>query len=169
VSARFALAALALTCLSQSASARTAPESPRDDLACVLSHPVREVDAFDKLPPAVLAFLKRKMDPQHLNDFYIAPRGGDFNQYDVIGPDSPPYWRRFIRAGQAGRTWFVWYEHGGEGYDRMATFMTLDPLGRVRLIAHVSYFGFHPDNPCAITDGVLDGRPVSKSMKTDWW
>jgi hypothetical protein len=165
MSARVVWAALAALAL----PAHTVSESPRDDLVCVLSHPVREIDAFDKLPPAVLAFLKRKMDPRHLNTFYVAPRGGDFNKFDMIDPGSPPYWRRFIRAGQAGRTWFLWYEHGGYTYVRMATFLTLDPPGRVRLIAHVSYSGFHHDNPCAITDGVLDGRPVPRSTKTDWW
>ncbi len=61
------------------------------------------VDSLKALPAAVRA----AVGP-------MADRGEDFNPTDVIIKPAPG--RRFIRAGETGGRWFVWYEQGGIAY-----------------------------------------------------
>jgi hypothetical protein len=135
------------------------------DLACKFHHGVSEVGSFDAMPPAIVSLVRGKMHAGDLpNGEIMAPRGGDFNATDVItNPKAPG--RRFIRAGHAGDIWFLWYEHGGIAYTKNIAVIALKPDGP-HLFAFVEYFS---QNPCVLTDAVLDGKTPAGTAQTDWW
>jgi hypothetical protein len=101
--------------------------------------------------------------------YLIAARGADFQNSDFIDRQKPLLWRRFIRAGYVGPVWFLWYEHTGITYVRMATFVRFDPSRQVQLLAHVVYGDPGHRDPCALTDAVVDGRLPPADLATEWW
>ena len=47
----------------------------------------------------------------------MAPRDGNFNISDAIGPGQENWpFTRFIQGGRSGTRWYVWYEYGGIAY-----------------------------------------------------
>jgi hypothetical protein len=128
------------------------------DLACKFWHPVKEVDALGKMPPPIAAFILAKTGA-------MAARGEYFNATDVIEKPAPMH--RFIRAGESGGLWFIWFEHGGIAYSKNIAVLGLKPgESAPHLIAHIGYFN---QNPCSLTDAVLDGHPPAPSAQSDWW
>ena len=143
--------------------------TPKEDLACRFRHPVQEVASFDALPAPVRAFLTKRMADGPHDRYIIAARGADFQNSDVIDPQTPPLWRRFIRAGHVGPVWFLWYEHTGITYVRMATFVRLDLSRQAQLLAHVVYGDPGHRDPCVLTDAVVDGHLPPADLATEWW
>jgi hypothetical protein len=134
------------------------------DLACKMHRDVRDVNAFDAMPPAVVSFVRAKMGAGKLpNDEIIAARGAAFNATDVIVGHAPG--RRFIRAGHAGNKWFLWYERGGIAYSKSIAIVALDG-GKASLVAHI---GYEHENPCALTDAALDGKVAVDNGLSNWW
>src|SRR5690242_14458894 len=44
----------------------------------------------------------------------MAPRDGNFNISDALGPGQENWpFTRFIQGGRSGTRWYVWYEYGG--------------------------------------------------------
>ncbi|GEM_PF-2413719 len=136
------------------------------DLACRFRHRVEEVQSFDRLPPAITALVRARMNAGALPaGEFMAPRGGFFNATDVIMKPGPG--RRFIRAGHSGMRWFLWYEHGGIAYSRNIAVMELAAGGQsARLVALI---GYHSENPCALTDLALDRKTPPKATASGWW
>jgi hypothetical protein len=156
-------AALAIT-LAACATPALADDVSRD-LACKLHHAVSDVNSFEALPPAIVSFVRAKMGAGNLpNSEIMAPHGGDFNATDVITKPAPG--RRFIRGGHTGNVWFFWFEHGGIAYSRNIAVFELPVGGAPKLIAHIGYF---TENPCALTDAVLDHRMLPQSQQSGWW
>jgi hypothetical protein len=128
------------------------------DLACKFRHPVQEVGALEKMPPQIAAFILSKTGP-------MVARGEYFNATDVIEKPAPMH--RFIRAGGRGGLWFVWFEHGGIAYSKNIVVLALKPgESAPHLIAHIGYFN---QNPCSLTDAVLDGHVPAAGAQSDWW
>jgi hypothetical protein len=119
------------------------PLTPQDDLACRFRHPVETIDSLRRLPEWLKHYVHMQLDP-------IADRGEPFNSTDVIVREWPG--RRFIRAGHAGEHWFVWYEQGGIAYFKTILMLVPRENGASET-ARRTYFS---DNPCAITDRLLD-------------
>ena len=138
---RVALTALLLLGASGCASAK--PADP--NLTCRLRHPARYVDSLKQLPTAIQIALKKTAGP-------MADRGEDFNATDVVTKPAP--FNRFIRGGQSGGRWFVWYEHGGIAYWRQIVIFALDPNGRGHVLAeqHAAQ-----GDPCPATDQLMGG------------
>jgi hypothetical protein len=128
------------------------------DLACKFRHPVKEVDSLGKVPPPIAAFIRSKTGE-------MAERGEYFNATDVIEKPAPMH--RFIRAGESSGLWFVWFEHGGIAYSKNIAVLALKSGERApHLIAHIGYFN---ENPCSLTDAVLDGHAPRPGAQSDWW
>lgn len=136
------------------------------DLACKFHHAVSDVNSFEALPPAIVWFVREKMGAGAVpNSELIAPRGGDFNATDVItNPKAPS--RRFIRAGRAGDVWFLLYEHGGIAYSKNIAVLEMPTNRLPKLVAHISYFR---ENPCVLTDAILDHRAPPDQAQAVWW
>jgi hypothetical protein len=98
-------------------------------------------DALKALPHDIRTFVTTKFGP-------IAERGGDFNATDVIVKPAPS--RRFIRAGKAGDTWFLWYEQGGIAYWKQ---IVVFKAARVLRQERASF----RDNLCTATDALIVG------------
>lgn len=134
------------------------PPTPQADLDCKFRHATVEIDALDKMPKPVADFIRSETDG-------MAPRGDFFNSTDVIVASAPG--RRFIRAGHAGDRWFLFYERGGIVYSKNIAVLSLAPgQTNPRLLAHLGYFR---EDPCALTDAVLDGRAVPAALQSPWW
>ncbi len=127
--------------MSGGASAR--PADPNG--TCRLRHPAAYADSLKALPPTIRAKLKATVGA-------IADRGEFFNATDAVRRPAP--FNRFIRGGQSGRRWFVWYEHGGFAYWReIVLFQRVDSLAPAMRVRSTS-----PDL-CAQTDRLLDEKP----------
>ena len=81
----------------------------------------------------------------------MADRGEFFNSTDV--KEKPAPFDRFIRGGEIGEKWFVWYEHGGIAYWKQILIFGSDPSGTPHVIAEAHAAG--PDGLCAQTDQLL--------------
>jgi hypothetical protein len=98
-------------------------------------------DSLKALPDEVRTFVTAKFGP-------LADRGGDFNATDVIIKPAPS--RRFIRAGKAGESWFLWFEQGGIAYwKQIVVFKDAHVVGQSRASWR--------DNLCIATDKLLGG------------
>ena len=147
------------------------PGVPDADLHCTFRHPVTEVTDIGELPPSVLNAILARIDPLAREDakfewhHLMAPRGGAFNSTDVVKGDAPS--RRFIRAGHDGNEWFVWYEHGGEAYSKNIA------LFHVRLGHNVpivrAFISYAQQDPCALTDDLLDSKPSADAREPSSW
>ena len=81
----------------------------------------------------------------------MADRGEFFNSTDVIMKPGPA--NRFIRGGEIGERWYLWYEHGGIAYYRNIVLFSSDPSGTPHIIGEEQ--GLWIDNLCALTDALL--------------
>ena len=127
------------------------------DLACKLHHAVVETQSFPALPKPVSGAILSKTHE-------MADRGAAFNATDVIVKPAPAH--RFIRAGHAGDTWFVWYEHGGIAYSKNIVVLNAPAGAPVKFVAHLSYFN---ENPCTLTDAALDRHEALPVRPDEWW
>jgi len=163
---------LALAIIAMSANAAAVSAAPPDaDLRCTFRHPIAEVSDIGELPPSILNAMLARIDPLASEDakfewhHLMAPRGGAFNPTDVTVGDAPS--RRFIRAGHEGSEWFVWYEHGGVAHSKDIA------LFHVRLGHNVpivrAFISYGQQDPCALTDDLLDNKTPPGAAQPDSW
>jgi hypothetical protein len=91
----------------------------------------------------------------------VAEAGRPFNRTDAIEDASLPF-RRFVRAGHSGNTWFVWLEHGGLAYhyDVFGYSPLYGDRGSPKLVLSAEFSG----EPCAAIKAILSG--VGSSRET---
>lgn len=130
--------ALALALLTAAPAAAVPPNTK-----CALTTPVQEVQSLSQLP----AELRSLLPP-------IADFGAPFNATDSVNDPTLPF-RRLIRAGHRGDDWFIWYEHGGVGYNWQAAVIRVAPGAQPNVLANA---GTISDTLCTFTDGVYAGR-----------
>jgi hypothetical protein len=145
---RIALAVLAATALISGASAASAA-NPADksleaQFTCRLAHPSKSVASLAKMPTPIRAYIDEHIGP-------MADRGQFFNSTDVVMTPGPA--NRFIRGGEIGERWYLWYEHGGIAYFRNVVLFGSDPSGTPHVIAQEQ--GLWSDNLCALTDALF--------------
>jgi hypothetical protein len=133
------------------------PDDVTSDLQCRFRHKISEIDRLEAMPAPILGFLRA-----HLSDGagtpLMAARGEEFDATDTVSESDHHSARRFIRAGQAGNLWFVWYEHGGLAYQKQIIVFAIAKGAKARVVAHRIYFR---ENPCLLTDDIIDGRPIT--------
>jgi len=139
------LASVLLLSLTACTTAASEPVPPSNDadIGCTFTHKVRTVDSLKKLPGPIRKFLASTAEQ-------MADRGEFFNAGDVVTKPAP--FNRFIRGGEIGEKWFVWYEHGGFAYWKQIVIIGSDPSGKPHAIAE-AHGG---QNLCADTDALLD-------------
>jgi hypothetical protein len=120
-----------------------APAGAVPNTQCALKTPVQEVHSVSELPPELLQLLPP-----------IADIGAPFNATDAVTDANLPF-RRLIRAGSQGNTWFVWYEHGGLGYSWQVVVAHVTPGVTPTVLANAATIG---DTLCAVTDGAFANR-----------
>lgn len=141
---RSAVAASALALLTCGvANAATPPADP--NWTCVPRHPSTRVDSLKKIPLPIRITLRRIAGA-------MADRGEFFNDSDDVSRPAP--FSRFIRGGEIGTRWFVWYEHGGRSYSRIVVLFGADGSGKTVVL--IDRPAKTPDL-CAMTDDLLDG------------
>jgi hypothetical protein len=144
-----ATVALGLLCAGcTTADATTTPANP--DFTCSFTHPSKSWTSLRKLPRPLRAYIRDKIGP-------MADRGAFFNAGDVVTKPAP--FNRFIRAGEIGERWFLWYEHGGFAYWRQILVFSSDPSGTPHVIAE--RHGDMQSSLCAQTDALLDSASRS--------
>ena len=132
----FAFAALMLV-------AAPAAAGPMADPDCKLSTQVEEVSTLGALPPEIRKLLGA-----------MAEKGAPFNKTDAVTDGTLPF-KRLLRAGHRGDTWFVWYEHGGITYFWHAAVIRVVPGGEPKVLMNA---GTILDMLCLLTDGAFAGR-----------
>ena len=121
-------------------------EPPNPDFNCTFTHPSKSVDSLKELPGPIQKALHDRVGD-------MANRGEFFNSGDVV--EGPAPFDRFIRGGEIGERWFVWYEHGGIAYWKQILIFGSDPSGTPRVIAQAQ--GGGAGGLCAQTDQLLSG------------
>ena len=140
------------------------------DAPCTFRHPMVEVDSIERVPWFIQKVMLAHMDPRAREDAkfewhdVMAPRGAPFNSTDMITQGYPM--RRFIRAGHWNQEWFVWYEKGGFVYSKNLLLFHARARGVPILRAFLSW---RNENPCALTDDLLDFRPAPTSPAGGSW
>jgi hypothetical protein len=115
--------------------------------ACTFTHTVRAIDSLVLLPTAIREALGA-----------ISDKGGPFNSTDVVIPGQPPF-RRFIRAGQVGELYFIWYEQGGRGYSPYIALYHMRPGDpTAEQVAQRADFL----DPCQFTVDLLSGKTPTR-------
>ena len=147
------------------------PPPPNPDLVCTFSHPVRSIDTAKDLPDAINGDLLAHFAPQRLGE-----RDGPMTANDTRATGSPS--RTFIRAGQAGDLWFVWYRHfkaanapGGTVIEKQIVLYRLpDANGRAVPVAkEMDVTARGMPGLCAHTDDMLDGKfRMPPDVDTNW-
>ena len=122
------------------------PAPPNPDFTCTFSHSSKSVDSLKQLPGPIRQAL-------HLRVGEMADRGEFYNNGDIVTKPAP--FDRFIRGGEIGERWFVWYEHGGIAYWKQILLFGSDPSGTPHVIAEAH--GTGSESLCAQTDRLLDG------------
>jgi hypothetical protein len=138
-----ALAVALLSAGCGTADATATPPNP--DFTCSFTHPSKSWNALRKLPSPLRAYIRDKVGP-------MADRGKFFNAGDVVQKPAP--FNRFIRGGEIGERWFLWYEHGGFAYWRQILIFGSDPSGTPHVVAEKH--GDMQSTLCAQTDALLD-------------
>jgi hypothetical protein len=143
---RVAVAALAAMALTSGAAcaANPADATLQNAFTCHLANSSKSVASLEKMPAPIRAYIAEHIGP-------MADRGQFFNATDVIMTPGPA--NRFIRGGEIGERWFLWYEHGGIAYFRNVVLFGSDPSGTPRVIAEEQ--GLWTDNLCALTDALF--------------
>jgi hypothetical protein len=154
-----------------SGAAIAVPPTSAPDLQCKFRHPIEEVNDITAVPVQVQNAMLARIDPAAREDakfewhHLMAPRGGDFNATDVKFVGNPM--RRFTRAGHEGSEWFVWYERGGFVYSRNIALFHIR-LGHANPIVR-AFVSYRQEDPCALTDDLLDFKPVPSGKNTGSW
>ncbi len=151
------IASLALMIwLAAAQDARAEPASPDRPIPAMPSFPpcslagATLVEHKTDLPADARTELDRLFAPIH----GIADAGTFFNSTDVTTDDSPQ--ARFLRAYHVQNIWFVWYERGGIGLERLVIALApANETGKVVLRAQPgsNFVG----NLCAGMKGYLSG------------
>jgi hypothetical protein len=110
---------------------------------CAMKHPSRDVISLKQLPAPIRAALKKVAGA-------MADRGEFFNSSDVMQKPGP--FNRFIRGGESGGRWYVWYEHGGFAYWHQVVVFEADGS---RVVSNVHS---NDANLCAMTDLLIYGN-----------
>ncbi len=139
-----AVPAFAAVVLVSTLAAQGAPSDPA--FVCKFRHPSHSVASLAQLPSPI-----RRYIAEHIGA--MADRGQFFNSTDVVERPGPA--TRFIRGGEIGERWFLWYEHGGIAYWREIVLFGSDPSGAPHVIADKQ--ARWNDNLCAQSDALLDG------------
>ena len=79
-------------------------------LETLMSGEVRVATHLREIDPGAL----RALENQFRYDHRLADRDAPFQSTDVVTQHGLP-WRRLVLAAASGDTWFIHYEHGGEG------------------------------------------------------
>lgn len=101
---------------------------------------MQEVQHLAQVPPELVELLPP-----------MADIGAPFNSTDSISDPNAPF-RRQIHAGNHGGDWFLWYEHGGIGWQ--AVIAHVEPGAKPKVIANA---GTISDALCTLTDGAFAG------------
>jgi hypothetical protein len=143
---RAAAAALAAIALASGAAhaANPADATLQAAFTCHLANSSKSVASLEKMPAPIRAYISEHIGP-------MADRGQFFNSTDVVTTPGPA--NRFIRGGEIGERWFLWYEHGGIAYYRNVVLFSSDPSGTPHVIAEKQ--GLWADNLCALTDALF--------------
>ena len=143
---RVAAAVLAAMALASGAAraANPADATLEEAFACHLAHSSKSVASLEKMPEPIRTYISQHIGP-------MADRGEPFNATDVVMTPRPA--NRFIRGGEIGERWFLWYEHGGIAYYRNVILFGSDPSGTPHVIATEQ--GLWTDNLCALTDALF--------------
>ncbi len=112
------------------------------DYICRLEHRSTTAGSLGRLPRPLRDYVRTRLGE-------IADRGGRFNPTDVGGG---PF-LRFIRGGEIGHDYYLWYEHGGITYWKQA--VLIDRGGRV--IGQTAVAG--NGGLCAATDMLVAKAP----------
>jgi hypothetical protein len=112
------------------------------DFACTLPPGSHGATSLKMLPAAIRGALGATAD-----------RGAFFQRTDIVRRPGP--FKRFIRGGRSGATWFVWYEQGGRTYGKHVALFRTDAAG-VWHIADDRRIDATADL-CAETGRLLDG------------
>jgi hypothetical protein len=109
---------------------------------CKLKHPSQDVTSLKDLTAPIRAALKAVAGD-------MADRGEFFNGGDVVMKPAP--FKRFIRGGESGGRWYVWYEHGGIAYWHQ---VVVFDAATARVVSDM-----HSNNAdlCAMTDLLIYG------------
>ena len=119
------------------------PAQATPNTQCTLTTTVEEVPSVSQLPPELL-----KLFPP------MADINAPFNSTDSVSDPTLPF-RRLIRAGHRGTDWFVWYEHGGVGYNWQAVVARVVPGGVPTVLANAQTISA---TLCVLTDDAFAGR-----------
>ena len=161
-------ATLATLLASATAAFGAAPDA---DLHCSFRHTVSEVDTIAQVPRPIQTLMLAHMDPAAREDatllwhLVMAPRGAAFDTTGAAAQGTPS--RRFLRAGQVGNEWFVWYERGGTVPTKNIALFHLR-LGRAVPIVR-ALVPYTDADPCQITDDLLDGKNNNGDRPTAFW
>jgi hypothetical protein len=120
----------------------SAPPTPTS-ADCKLKHPSHDVTSLKDLPAPIRAALKAVAGD-------MADRGAFFNGGDVLIKPAP--FKRFIRGGETGGRWYVWYEHGGIAYWHQ---VVVFDAATARVVSDVHS---NDANLCAMTDLLIYGN-----------
>lgn len=127
---------------------KSVPISSTDpDFTCTPAHRSTSVFSLKELPASLRKALHDRVGE-------MADRGEFFNVGDVVTRPAP--FDRFIRGGEIGEKWFVWYEHGGIAYWKQILLFGSDPSGTPHVIAEAHATG--QDGLCTLTDRLLDAQ-----------
>jgi hypothetical protein len=154
-----------------SGAAIAAPPPTPADLQCKFRHPIEEVSDITEAPAQIQNAMLARMDPAAREDakfewrHLMAPRGGDFNATDAKVTGYPM--RRFIRAGHEGVDWFIWYEHGGIVPGKNIALFHLR-LGHANPIVR-AFVAYNEEDPCGLTDDLIDNKPTPPGLSNDPW
>jgi len=129
---------------SAAGAANPADVSLEAAFTCRLAHPSKSVASLAKMPAPIRTYIALHIGP-------MADRGRFFNATDVVMKPGPA--NRFIRGGEIGERWYLWYEHGGIAYFRNVVLFGSDPSGTPHVLAQEQ--GLWSDNLCALTDALI--------------
>jgi hypothetical protein len=173
---RYLIACTVASFVSTTANAAP-PPTPAADLQCKFRHPIEEVGDITAVPVQIQNAMLARIDPAAREDakfewrHLMAPRGGDFNEIGVWNAENANLpWRRFIRAGHLDSEWFVWFEHGGAPYFAYSKNIALFHirLGHANPIVR-AFVAYQQEDPCALTDDLIDNKPAPPGLGGDAW
>ncbi|HLY58830.1 MAG TPA: hypothetical protein VKS60_24925 [Stellaceae bacterium] len=157
-------AALALVLIASNA----AFAEPSPNPACpALDQGGTSFNSVKEIPAPIATELARKMPGAILNEFIMADRDQPWQVTDVVipGPRLPS--RRFIRGGNVGSRWYIWYETGGIAHEFYVAIVEL-PSTREAAKA-VTHFFASPDRMCSETrEHLADPTPASEPEHDIW-
>jgi hypothetical protein len=128
------------------AGCTTPSQSADPDFTCTFAHRASSIASLKRLPTPLRQALHARVGE-------MADRGEFFNAGDVVSRPAP--FDRFIRGGEIGEKWYVWYEHGGIAYWKQILLFGSDPSGAAQVVAEAH--GAGSESLCAQTDRLLDG------------